>query len=170
MPKAPHVRLAIMSNAPSEMLLRAVQSARPLIDSACILINPKAYDRLPADGFGFMCLETKVVQLQWRGVHEMRTELLHRAEADTFVDWVLMIDADEIIAEGAKLPMFSDKVDAYMTPYMIGEVRRQVRFGHLMRARCGFKWTRHGMMFARGDRSARHDELVVTKAGPIVAR
>lgn len=172
--RKPHVRLAIMAKCPPEMLQRAVNSARRFVDSACILIAPKDYGTLPSEGFGYMSLETKVVQFPWSGFSKTRAELLRRAEEDHWVDWVLMMDADDVFTAASYMPDLeaSTKVDSFEIPVELrgpGYRWRWIRAGHLMRARRGFSWIgaagtdRHEVLINPYDTNTeRHEGLVYT--------
>lgn len=135
MPRIPHVRLVIATKAHPDTLLRAVQSARHLIDSACIAIPRKGYDHLPHMGFGFMCLETEVVQFDDVDSVDAHTKLLRYAEADERVDWVLAMSPEDVIRPDTKLPLFDGSTDAYPLA-----CESPLWVACLIRARRGLSW------------------------------
>lgn len=139
--KAPHVRLAMVAYASTPFIIkRAVDSARQLIDSAMIMIAPKAYDQLPQEGFGYCCLETKIIERE--SVKDspypfLLDELLEEASKDEIVDWVLLLNPISVVLPDSKLPWLHDsEVAAFETPMMLDEGKRVWSTGHLLRARC----------------------------------
>jgi hypothetical protein len=140
-----------MAKCDPELLQRAVNSARHLVDSACVLIAPKDYGTLPPDGFGFCCLETTVHQVPWMGFAATRAKLYELAGAEEYVDWVLMLDADDTFDPRSVLPdldrltkLGADAIAMPIDYRGIGFRWRWLRSWQLLRARRGFTFEGHG--------------------------
>lgn len=139
MPKTPHVRLAVVAVGPPSQLQEAVNSCRHLIDSAVVVIHPRDFASLPAEGLGFIALETRVVQVAAGSPREVA---LAAAEKDGIADWVLMLGAGDRLALGAVLPdleRHEGRVDAWEVAVERAGARSN-RYGHLLRARRGWHW------------------------------
>ncbi len=144
-----------MTNAPAPLLARAVESARHMVDSVCVVLEPRAYDLLPRAGLG---MKTRVYGVPWGGFAATRTKLYEYASAAEEVDWVLMLDADDAFSPSSTLPlMHLNTGDVYRIPV---EARgalwrwRWTRLGHLMRARLPLRWEGIG-------EKGLHEKLVV---------
>ena len=97
-----HVRLAIIAGASPEALQRSVDSVRHLIDSALVVIAPRAYTSLPDEGFGYCALETKVIQAPAIATMN-RSDLVRLAEEDEIVDWILVVTAGDTIPSSVRV-------------------------------------------------------------------
>ncbi len=171
-----HVCLAIMAKCDPMILQRAVDSARQLIDSACIMIAPRDFDVLPVDGFGYCCLETRVAERKWTGFASTRTALYETAGSDPKVEWILMLDADDTFAPGSKLPdlkqalaLGADSIHIPIEHHGLGFRWRWFRGWHLLRARRGFTWKGYGetelhekLVAPTDSFSLRHERIIYT--------
>ncbi len=150
-----HVRLVIMARADPDMIRRAVRSASSMVNSVMIVVAPDD-PSIPQlrSWFG----EMGVVEQEWLGFAKTRTMALRHAERD--VEWVMMVDADDVFAPNSVLPDL-DRADAfYIDSFHIpidlrgdGWRWRWLRDGHLMRAQKGFSWVGTG-------ESDRHEVLL----------
>jgi tetratricopeptide (TPR) repeat protein len=129
----------MMAKASPEEVLRTIESARPYVDSVCLVVAPGD----PLVTFESP-LPTRIIEEPWQGFGETRTKTLRHAESDPSVDWILMVDAGDAFADGGRLPPLDGDVEAYAIPVDLtwpGGRWRWPRYGHVMRARRGFGWS-----------------------------
>lgn len=136
------VCLAIMAKARPEILRRAVDSARELVTSLCLVVAPG--DPLMEFESG---LPQRTIEQEWLGFPKTRTLLMRYAEGDPSAKWILMMDADDVFLPGSRMPDLASadrlRIDSYEIPVELvgpGYRWRWRRGGHLMRARKGFSW------------------------------
>lgn len=125
-----------MARAPAATVLRAIESARPFVDSVCLVVAPGD----PLEGLA-LPMPGRIVSQPWLGYAETRTATLRHAEQDPGVDWIVMIDAHARLR--GTMPALDVDVDAYeiaIESNFPDGTWRWMRRGHLMRARRGLHW------------------------------
>ncbi len=126
----------MMARGPAAPVLRAIESARPFVDSVCLVVapgDPLEDIELPIPG--------RIVRQRWLGYAATRTVTLRHVETDPAVEWVVMIDACAVLR--GRMPILEDAVDAYeiaVESNFLDGRWRWMRRGHLMRARRGLRW------------------------------
>lgn len=140
------IALTIMAKATADTLLRAILSAAHLVDVIVLVVAPDDPNISIAPrvsmATGKRCY---VFTERWQGHAVTRGKALRRAESID-AKWVLMIDADDVLAPGAKLPPPSDmgRFDSYDTPIEVrfanGGRWRWLQPGHLMRPSMVLGW------------------------------
>jgi hypothetical protein len=133
--------LAMIARADPNLVCRALDSAKHLVDCAYIVVAPDDHTTLNATEFP---LPIRVLRHKWMGFGQTRTLALEFAESDPDVDMVVMVDADDWFLSGGTLPGPESNFDAWEvqieSKWEAGRWRWR-RAGHLMRARKGFSWS-----------------------------
>ncbi len=101
MDRRSHIRLALIANSDAKALQRTVDSVRHLIDSALVVIAPRAYTSLPAEGFGYCALETRVVQSP--ALATMTRDELVTLATEAHVDWVMTLAVGDVVPVGVRV-------------------------------------------------------------------
>lgn len=130
-----HTCLAMMAKAPAEVVLRAIESARPYVQSVCLVVAPG--DPLCSLNIP---LRHRIIEQEWRGRGETRTATLRHAERDPRVEWVLVLDAHATLR--GTMPDLDVDIDVDVYDIAIEEPRSRWRWmrPQLFRARRGFSW------------------------------
>lgn len=133
------VVLAIMAKGSPSLLRRAIDSASHLVDEVLLVVAPKD----PLTSFE-LPIPGRIVEVPWMGPARTRSAMYAHAERQN-ADWILMLDADDQLEEGATLPLLTySGADAYeiVIEQSNPSSGERVRWYSplLVRARSGFSW------------------------------
>jgi len=126
----PTISAVMMVRDEAWHLPRCLRSLRGVVDEVTVAVDARTTDRTREIARAAGC---RVFDVEWQGFGPTRTESLRLARGE----WALVIDADEVLADGGNLRAFAraapPEVDGGLVAMRIGSTTGQIVVSHQVR-------------------------------------